>query len=307
MNSAAASIIMISAMYENGGNTTHRFLDGHPELLTYPFESQLGNDSCRDHLASLFPFKYRWPDFPIGATPADLYELFFDEEMKVRLRNPRVSKFRDAKMDLPEADRKRRFVDILTGKPQTRAAIIHAFFQATFDAWRDYPRSGQERAFVGYSPIIGVDGEKILTDFPDGHVIHVVRNPYSAYADTIKRPFPHSLNRYATTWSVVQLYALTLAQRFPDHFHILRFEDLVADPGAAMKRLAQAIGVPFKETMLYPSWCGAKLNEVYPWGTIRTPTPEANLQTMNELSADQRDQIRSLTRPMLEALDYQTL
>ena len=31
-------LFMISAMYENGGNTTHRFLDGHPELYVYPFE-----------------------------------------------------------------------------------------------------------------------------------------------------------------------------------------------------------------------------------------------------------------------------
>ena len=38
-------LVMISAMYENGGNTTHRYLDGHPELLVYPFESQLGTAS----------------------------------------------------------------------------------------------------------------------------------------------------------------------------------------------------------------------------------------------------------------------
>ena len=26
-------LLMLGAMYENGGNTTHRFLDGHPELF----------------------------------------------------------------------------------------------------------------------------------------------------------------------------------------------------------------------------------------------------------------------------------
>ena len=35
-------LLMIGAMYENGGNTTHRLLDGHPQLHVYPFESQLG-------------------------------------------------------------------------------------------------------------------------------------------------------------------------------------------------------------------------------------------------------------------------
>ena len=40
--------LMISAMYENGGNTTQRFLDGHPQLRVYPFESQLGTRLVSD-------------------------------------------------------------------------------------------------------------------------------------------------------------------------------------------------------------------------------------------------------------------
>ena len=42
-------LLMIGAMYENGGNTTHRFLDGHPQLYVYPFESQLGTRLVNDH------------------------------------------------------------------------------------------------------------------------------------------------------------------------------------------------------------------------------------------------------------------
>ena len=56
-------LIMISAMYENGGNTTHRLLDGHPQLYVYPFESQLGSKLVRDHFETTFPQKYRWPVF----------------------------------------------------------------------------------------------------------------------------------------------------------------------------------------------------------------------------------------------------
>ena len=37
--------LMISAMYENGGNTAQRFLDGPPELFSYPYESQPGTKS----------------------------------------------------------------------------------------------------------------------------------------------------------------------------------------------------------------------------------------------------------------------
>jgi hypothetical protein len=63
-------LIMISAMYENGGNTTHRLLDGHPELFAYPFESQVGTNLVSDYLSSYVPFKYRWPEFSLEGTAA---------------------------------------------------------------------------------------------------------------------------------------------------------------------------------------------------------------------------------------------
>ena len=62
-------LLMLGAMYENGGNTTHRFLDGHPQMFVYPFESQLGTNLVNDHLSSTFPVKYRWPVFPLTGTP----------------------------------------------------------------------------------------------------------------------------------------------------------------------------------------------------------------------------------------------
>src|SRR5215210_162538 len=227
-------IFMISAMYENGGNTTHRFLDGHPELYVYPFESQLGNGRCIDFLSSLYPFKYRYPDFPMGASLGDYYEMFFDEEYKTVARNRKVSKFRDADFQIDEKLRKRTFIEILEKQAITRGNIVAAFFEATFRSWTNLNKSGRECAYVGYSPVIGFDGDKILSDFPKGHVIHVVRNPWSGFADTSKRPFPLSAERYAWTWAMMQHHALVFANKFPDRFTILRFEDLVADRRDAM-------------------------------------------------------------------------
>ena len=90
----AFQLLMLGAMYENGGNTTHRFLDGHPQLHVYPFESQLGTRHVVDHLSSMFPAKYRWPEFALDATPEQDYRAIIDEEAKVRSRTPNVSKFR---------------------------------------------------------------------------------------------------------------------------------------------------------------------------------------------------------------------
>src|SRR5215831_19831781 len=92
-------LIMISAMYENGGNTTHRFLDGHPQMYVYPFESQVGTRHVQDHLTSVFPVKYRWPAFLLDATPEQDYRAIIDEECKVRAKTPDSSKFRHVAFD----------------------------------------------------------------------------------------------------------------------------------------------------------------------------------------------------------------
>lgn len=302
--------MMISAMYENGGNTTHRMLDGHPELHVYPFESQLGTADhgfhyANDFLSSFIPPRYRWPEFPMHGELARDYEMFWDEEMKTLLRAKSRSKFREADLQINEEDRKKAFFDFMNGKERTRANLVDAFFHASFSAWKNLKRTGKEKAYLGYSPVIGVDGDKMMADFPDGHVIHVVRNPYSGYADTKKRPFPITLNRYAWTWSIMQHMALTFAERFPKNFHIVRFEDIVADPKKTLGDLCGKLGLSQSDAVLYPSWNGVKMEAVYPWGTIRTPTTEANIATMKELSAPEHAEMKALTSVMRRQLGYE--
>src|SRR5258708_32524752 len=135
--STQMNLFMISAMYENGGNTTHRMLDGHPEILTYPFESQVGTTLVNDFLSSYVPPRYRWPEFPIHGSVENDYEAFWDEEMKTFLRVPERSKFRHADLQINETDRRRLFVAYMEGKPRTRANLVAAFFSSTFDAWKN--------------------------------------------------------------------------------------------------------------------------------------------------------------------------
>jgi Sulfotransferase family len=299
--------IMISAGFEHGGNVTLRLFDGHPELYVYPFESQLGNSLLSDYLSSIFHFKYRYPEFPSTGTPEDDFELFFDEEMKVRVRTPKVSKFKDAEIRLNDADRKRRFVELMKGMPRERANIVAAFFIATFDAWTNLKKSGREHVYVGYSPAIGIDGDRILADFPGGHVVHIVRNPYSAYSETRQRPFPQSLQRYVISYNFLHHMALIFANRYPDRFHILHYEDILRDPKGQFTGLCKKIGIPFSDTFLYPSWNGEKLVEAYPWGTIKSATLEEDETIRRRLTQKEREEIASLSSVMLKLLGYDQL
>ncbi len=297
-------LLMISAMYENGGNVTHRLLDGHPQMFVYPFESQLGTALVKDHLASTFPVKYRWPVFGLDDTPEQDYRAIIDEEGKVRARTPQVSKFRHMEMDFSDDERARLYVECVRTLGRSRPNNVAAFFQATFEAWKDYRRTGEQSVYVGYSPIIVVDADKILNELPQAHVLQVVRNPWSAYADTKKRPVPLSLSNYLLGWTLNQYHALLFQQKFPGRMHILRTEDILADPYKTLGSLCEKLGLAPAESLKTPTWNGIPLQEVYPWGTIRKATPEANRATAEELSAAERDEVRARAWQYLDVFDY---
>jgi len=302
--SGSFKLLMIGAMYENGGNTTHRFLDGHPQMYVYPFESQPGTRMVNDMLSSVFPVKYRWPVFALDATPEQDYKAIIDEECKVRARTANVSKFRHMPFDFSDDERLELYTAHVKKSGRSRANNMAAFFKATFEAWKDYNKSGEESVYVGYSPIIGVDGDKILRDLPDAHFLHVVRNPWSAYADTRKRPVPLSLPDYMLGWTLNQHYALLYQQKFPERFHIVRAEDVMANSYEALGAICEKLGLSRADSLKQPTWNGTQLEEVYPWGTIRKATPEANLATANELSRDEQEEIRERTWQYLEHFDY---
>jgi hypothetical protein len=299
-------LLMLSAMYENGGNTTHRFLDGHPQMFVYPFESQLGTRLVMDHLSSMFPVKYRWPVFALDATPYQDYKAIIDEECKVRARTPHVSKFRHIPFDFSDDERCALYQSYVYESGRSRANNVAAFFRATFEAWKDYRRTGEEVFYVGYSPIVVVDTDKILNDFPHAHVLHVVRNPWSAYADTKKRPVPLALENYMLGWTVNQYYALLFREKFPARVHIVRIEDVMADPFKTLGSVCEKLGLELAESLKIPTWNGIALEEVYPWGTIRQARPEANRATADELSVQEREEIRARAWPYLEVFDYKS-
>jgi len=301
------NFVMVSAGFEHGGNVTHRHLDGHPDLLVYPFESQLGNRNFNDFLASVERVQYRYPEFPEGLRPAELYEQMIDEEMKTFLRKRNGSKFKDANLELLEADRQAAFAQLLGSADfHPRAKVIEAFFRATFMAWKNYYTTPREdMAYVGYSPAIGIDADRIVRDFPDARILHIVRNPLSAYRDTKRRPFPQPLSKYLITWNIYHSTVEMYARMHPDNVRIFRYEDLVADKENFMRDVAAFIGVSYAETMLYPSWNGVEIKDnIAPWGTVLKSTRDYNAAMIDELSDAEKTQIVHGTAALARHFGY---
>jgi hypothetical protein len=208
--------------------------------------------------------------------------------------------------DLSDEERGRIYAEHVKKTGRSRAHNVAAFFQATFDAWKDFKRSGRERVYVGYSPIITVDAAAILSDMPNAHFLHIVRNPWSAYADTKKRPVPLSLDKYILAWTLNQYFALLVKEQFPKRLHVVRTEDVMANSTAALGPVCDALGIERAPSLAQPSWNGTPLEEVYPWGTIRKATPAQNKAEAQSLSAGERDAIRQRAWQYLDVFDYRS-
>ncbi len=303
------NFILISAGFEHGGNVAHRHLDGHSRCCVYPFESQLGNRNFSDFLSSLERVQYRYPEFPEGLTPAEIYEQIIDEEMKTFLRKKNGSKFKDADLKLDEAKRVAEFSRLLGAPPYFRRNIIEAFFRATFLAWENYYADpARATHYVGYSPAIGIDAERIIRDFPDVRIVHMIRNPFSAYRDTKRRPFPQPLSKYLITWNIYHSTVEMYAKMFPQNVHIFRYEDMVDDKQRFMESLAAFAGLEFEPSMLYPSWNGQDISDmIAPWGTVLKSTSDYNQSLIHELNDDEKRQIRQGTAALARHFKYDEL
>src|SRR5262249_7262994 len=151
--------------------------------------------------------------------------------------------------DFSDDERCRLYVEYVEKSGRRTGNNVAAFFRATFDAWKDFNRTGRETVYVGYSPIITVDADKILRDLPRAHVLHVVRNPWSAFADTSKRPMPLSLENYLLGWTLCQYYALLFQKQYPDRAHVVRAEDVMRDSKATLAPICEKLGLEPSDTL----------------------------------------------------------
>ena len=159
--------------------------------------------------------------------------------------------------------------------------------------------------YVGYSPAIGIDAERMVRDFNNIRIMHIIRNPFSAYRDTKRRPFPQPLSKYLITWNIYHSTVEMYAKMYPKNVRIFRYEDLVQNKMTFMNNVAEFIDVDFKETMLYPSWNGVEIKDnIAPWGTVLKSTKEYNAAIIDELSQDEVTQIINGTTALARHFKY---
>ena len=89
--------------------------------------------------------------------------------------------------------------------------------------------------------------------------------------------------------------------------HIIRLEDTLANPYKTLSVFCKKLGVAPSESLKTPTFNREPLPEVYPWGTIRRASTEANRTTALELSKDEIKEIQLRAWQYLTIFNYEKL
>jgi hypothetical protein len=132
------------------------------------------------------------------------------------------------------------------------------------------------RTYAGGRPVAGDKTPEhihvvptLLDWFPNARVIHTFRDPRAIYVSLRRKERPEALTAlgrvarragapfevYASTslavrWRRMARLHRRYEARYPGRYLLLRFEDVLADPEAATRRLCDIVGIPFEAPML---------------------------------------------------------
>lgn len=154
------------------------------------------------------------------------------------------------------------FLQRILASDRSERALFTIMMQVFADH-RDRPIMGEKTpAHLRYVPTL-------MEWFPDGKVIHMLRDPRAIFTSELRRrreipitpPF-RQLKRFdlllklyivlqtTIVWFEGVTRGLRWRKRYPDNYYLLRFEDLVNDPKRHIEHVCDYLGIRFHDKML---------------------------------------------------------
>ena len=248
--------IFIVGVSRSGTTLMRRILDRH---------SRIGIVTENHYLGHLLPWEgtrhyfRRLGDPRDDATVREMVELIYSGELQRRSKLRELSPYwRWLTGKVPRAD----IEAYLLASDRTERGFFEAFLRIYAD------RRG--KAIIGEKTPAHVDYvEELLAWFPDGRVVHCLRDPRAIYVSELRRRTEHAVGfpyrQLAAVPALMARFVLLevvwawaravhrhrqLSRRYPGRYRLLRFEDLVSAPQDTLDDICAFLGVESEPRML---------------------------------------------------------
>lgn len=244
-----AEAVFIVGVSRSGTTLLRRILDRHPLLAIATENHFLGHLLAWEGARHYFR---RVGDLREDQAIGDLVELIYADGFQRRSRLREVSPYwRWLTNKVPREDLQSR----LLASDRTERGLFEAFLRVYADRRGKVIIGEKTPAHLAYV-------ETLLDWFPNGRVVHMIRDPRAIYVSEVRRRAGHAvtppyrwlvkvpaLMRAFILLQVVWAWAgavhrhRTLVRTEPGRYLAIRFEDLVAEPEATVARICAHIGI----------------------------------------------------------------
>ena len=174
-----------------------------------------------------------------------------------------------------------------------------------YEAQADATQKEPGRLLGDKNPHYALFIDELLELFPHAKFVHLVRDYRDNVLSYRNVPFDSSnIAALAYRWKHYNARVIAAAQRSPERFHRVRFEDLVDDPAATLSAVCDFLGVEWDEQYLQS---GRKHERDVPkWHRHLAKPIDANLagRWQNSFSANEVAVMDRICQPLGSALGY---
>jgi hypothetical protein len=202
---------------------------------------------------------HRLGDFRDDATIRRIVEFLWSGEFQRRSRLREISPFwRWVVKNLDRADMERR----LLAAERTDRGMFAAFLRAYADHVGKQVIGEKTPAHINHA-------DTLLEWFPNARIVHMVRDPRGVYVSELRRrtgkpaSFPYRqlihvpplfalfiLLQVTWAWAAAAGRHRDLVARYPSHYRMVRFEELVREPEATLAGLFDFLGLDMEPAVL---------------------------------------------------------
>lgn len=247
-------LVMISQIQRSGGTLLSQLFDGHPQVWVFPGELHLAKP------------KYTWPRIKLWLPPAIIFRQLVDHRCIEYARDGyKKSKLATERMafDYDVGLHCAAFCMACERlKPATQRHLFDIFFSTFYASWEGFRGRGETPtlfcAFAADFAIHGDSVEAFFRDYPDGHLISVIRDPATWLASAINKQT--SRRRFATEDKAIEHWRQSAQalrankSRYPEQVDIVAFNDLIESTAPVMRALCGRLGVAYASVMATPTF-----------------------------------------------------